>query len=114
MLTILRYSNPEKEVKIFKYPGVTLGISIHGFTTLQGSDFISNFTGSSAKILEIHGFTGTQGTRPNVAPEVSKPNLSHQTNFNKNAILYCNGGAPSILLAKYKHLTHLKCSQIDF
>ena len=46
---------------------------IHGFTILLGSDFMSNFMGSSAKILEIHGFTGTQGTRPNAAPAVAKP-----------------------------------------
>ena len=49
-------------------PGATLEISIHGFTILLGSDFMSNFMGSSAKILEIHGFTGTQGNRPNAAP----------------------------------------------
>ena len=57
----------------FEFPtlitGATLGISFHVFMTLQGSDFIANFTGSSAKILEIHGFTGTQGTRPNAAPD---------------------------------------------
>ena len=55
--------------------GATLEISIHGFTILLGSDFMSNFMGSSAKILEIHGFTGTQGTRPNAAPEIHLKSL---------------------------------------
>ena len=45
-----------------------LGISIHGCTFHQESDFVSSLTGSLAKDLEIHGFTGTQGTRPNAAP----------------------------------------------
>ena len=35
--------------------GATLGISIHGFTILLGSDFMSNFMGSSAKILKSTG-----------------------------------------------------------
>ena len=50
--------------------GATLGISIHGCTFHQESDFVSSLTGSLAKDLEIHGFTGTQGTRPNAAPDM--------------------------------------------
>ena len=48
--------------------GVTLGISIQGFTTIQETDFISNLKGFLEYIFEIHGFTGTQGTRPNAVP----------------------------------------------
>ena len=57
----------------------TFGIPFKGFTFSQGSQSISNFkgfqhmlensTGSLVEVLENHGFTGTQGTRPNVAPD---------------------------------------------
>ena len=57
----------EVEVSIFE-AGATLGITIHGFTIAQGPHFILKFEGFLAKVLEIHGFTGTQGTRPNAAP----------------------------------------------
>ena len=57
---------------LYKNAGVTLGLSIHGFTTIQELDFISDFKGFLEQILEIHGFTGTRGTRPNAAPAYDK------------------------------------------
>ena len=56
------------------FTGAALGFSINGFTTYKESHFILNFKGSLVKgleihgspeeVLEIHGFTGTHGTRP--------------------------------------------------
>ena len=48
--------------------GATLGILINGFTTSKESHFILLLKGSLVQALEIHGFTGTRGTRPNAAP----------------------------------------------
>ena len=49
-------------------PGVMLGISIHGFTTIQESDCISKFKGFLEWVLVFQGFTGTRETRINAAP----------------------------------------------
>ena len=51
---------------------------------------MSNFMGSPAKILEIHRFTGTQGTRPNAASvlNVDFKGNEYRTRANKGRGLY--------------------------
>ena len=65
----------QTNIRLLQLTGATLGISTNEFTTPKESHFILNIkislvqTGSPAEVLEIHGFTGTQGTRPNAAPD---------------------------------------------
>ena len=58
-----------------------LGIQSTGSLLILNAHFILNFKFSIAQALEVHGFTGTQGTRPDAAPDAIMETFSNQEIF---------------------------------